>query len=85
MSRNAQKLFCKGKLKKTELAEVESGVDQRTARQRQQRGKLCPLLHKEERGRGRGEKGGEDVFRCGSCDEKRGERLKTRGGGREAK
>lgn len=29
-----------------------------------------------------GEEGeeGEDVFRCGSCDEKRGERLETRGG-----
>lgn len=28
----------------------------------------------------RGEEEGEDVFRCGSCDEKSGERLETRGG-----
>lgn len=43
-------------------------------------GKWCHLLHKGRRGKGgRGEEG-EDVFRCGSCDEKRGEQLKTRGG-----
>lgn len=29
---------------------------------------------------GVGREEGEDVFRCGSCDEKRGERLETRGG-----
>ncbi len=38
------------------------------------------FAYEEERKRGRGEEEGEDVFRCGSCDEKRGERLKTRGG-----
>ena len=41
---------------------------------------MIPFCISEERERGRGEKEGEDVFRCGSCDEKRGERLKTRSG-----
>lgn len=45
-------------------------------------GEMVPsFAYGEERERGgRGGEEGEDVFRCGSCDEKRGERLKTRGG-----
>lgn len=33
---------------------------------------------REERKRGAAKKEDEDVFRCGSCDEKQSERLKTR-------
>lgn len=66
---------------------MESRVDQRTAGQQQQRGMYADFCIRVERegegGRGWGWGGGregEDVFRCGSCDEKRGKRLKTRGG-----
>lgn len=45
---------------------------------------MMPFLRTVRGGQGqggrKGEEEGEDVFRCGSCDEKSGKRLETRGG-----
>lgn len=49
-------------------------------REERNRGERNDAVPSEGEGREEEEEEGEDVFRCGSCDEKSGERLETRGG-----